>query len=373
MKLAITLDGTDAGRSGLGTYARGILPGLLRAVREAGGSVVVFGLPADFAAYQQELEGAQRVVLPDACRSAFGSALWHMGFADELARRLDADVLLLPAANRRASAFRRVKTVAVVHDLAQVHVAEKYDPARMAYARHVLPRALARATRIVVPSQATAHDVARVLERDAHVVPNGVDVTRFSLGAADPTLQRRLGIGTAYLFYPSRLEHPGKNHVRLVAAYAASAARHTHDLVFAGPDWGALPLIEAEIARHRLDRVRVLGRVDDRDLVDLVRGADAVVVPGLFEGFGLPALEALACGKPVAVSSSGALPEVVGPLGVLFDPLDERSMTAAIERVLGDAEVRERCLRQGPVWAGARDWGNTVRGLLRACEEALAA
>lgn len=373
MKLAITLDGTDAGRSGLGTYARGILPGLLRTVRARGGEAVVFGLRADFAAYESELGDVQRVALPDACASPLGSALWHMGFANELAHRLDADVLLLPAANRRTSAFGKVKTVAVIHDLAQLHVSEKYDAARMAYARHVLPRALARATRIVVPSQATARDVERVLDRTARVVPNGVDVQRFTAGLQAFGSSERLGLGERYLFYPSRLEHPGKNHLRLIRAYAASAASGTHDLVLAGPDWGALGAIREEIARLSLSRVRVLGRVDEQDLVDLVRGADAVVVPGLFEGFGLPALEALACGRPVAVSSSGALPEVVGPLGVLFDPLDERSMAAAIDRVVQDEAVRHRASCEGPQWARARDWSTTVAGLVDACEEALAA
>lgn len=371
MKLAITLDGTDEGRSGLGTWARGVLPELAARLP---GELVAFGRAPDFAAYARELEGVHRVALPDACASPMGSALWHMGFVDELALRCGADVLLLPAANRRASVFGRVRTVAVVHDLAQLHVDAKYDSARMAYARHLLPRALSTATRIVVPSQATARDVERVLHRRPRVVPNGVDLSRFTVAEPDVARLQQLDVSRPFLFYPSRLEHPGKNHVRLVRAFARSRAAQTHALVLAGEDWGGGQLISAELARLAITtRVKLLGRVDDDTLVELFRGADAVVVPGLFEGFGLPALEALSCGRPVCVSSHGALPEVVGPLGVLFDPLDERDMADKLDLVLEDAQVRARAEREGPSWARMHDWRSTADGLLSACEEAMAA
>jgi len=93
---------------------------------------------------------------------------------------------------------------------------------------------------------------------------------------------------------------------------------------------------------------------------------------GLFEGFGLPALEALAAGRPVLASSTGALPEVVGDLAALCDPLDESAIEAAIEHALFDPALRARAATEGPRWARARDWQRTADGVLAACEEALA-
>src|SRR5262249_24718766 len=128
---------------------------------------------------------------------------------------------------------------------------------------------------------------------------------------------------------------PGKNHLHLLRAFAASPARASHVLALAGSDWGALGRIQNEIARLGLEReVRVLGYVPDELVSGLVAGADAVMMVGLYEGFGLPALEALAAGRPVVASRTGALPAVVGDLAALCDPLDERSIADALDRAL---------------------------------------
>jgi len=176
------------------------------------------------------------------------------------------------------------------------------------------------------------------------------------------------GLDGPYLLYAARLEHPHKNHLRLLRAYAASAARRTHRLALSGSDWGAGPLVLEERARLGLeDRVRILGFLE-RDMVPpLFAGADGVIMVGLHEGFGLPALEALACGRPVCASSTGALPEVVGPLGAICDPMDESSIAASLDRLVGDAALRARCAEEGPAWAAARGWERTVAGLIEAC------
>ena len=93
---------------------------------------------------------------------------------------------------------------------------------------------------------------------------------------------------------------------------------------------------------------------------------------GLREGFGLPALEALSAGRPVFVASTGALPEVVGELGVTCDPEDERAITSALERALLDDVVRRKAAEQGPLYARGRGWDATARGLVAACREAVA-
>jgi glycosyltransferase involved in cell wall biosynthesis len=154
----------------------------------------------------------------------------------------------------------------------------------------------------------------------------------------------------------------------LVRAFGRSALRETHELLLVGADWGAREAIEAAAAEEGVrDRVRWLGFVSDAHLPALTAACDALVMVGLREGFGLPALEAIATGRPVCASSTGALPEVVGPYAKLCDPLDEASIRSALEGAIGDEVLRERVRREGPKWARARGWQATAAGLIEAC------
>jgi glycosyltransferase involved in cell wall biosynthesis len=389
MRLAVALGGTDLGRSGLGVYSRAILPRLAKRLQGEGGWLVAVGTRKELGAYDDLLQGADRIVVRDAWQSPALNALWHLALAGPTVARSGAGVLLLPAANRRVTARSPLPTVAVVHDLAPLRVKGRYDPLRMAYGRHLVVRALGTADVIVAVSDATRLDMERALGRAlgrggghrhtpgaVRVVLNGVEHERFAPASeGDPRVRaarERLGSERPYVLYLGRLEHPGKNHLRLLRAFAASRCRASHLLVIAGADWGALPLIQAEVARLGIEReVALLGYVPDGILPGLVAGADAVVMVGLYEGFGLPALEALAAGRPVAASRTGALPEVVGELGALCDPLDERSIAEALERALTDETLRERCRIEGPRLARARSWDTTADGLLDACRDAV--
>lgn len=381
MKLAVMLGGTDAGRSGLGTYVKEVVPPLATMLRARGGETIALGTAHDLAAYAPWLSGCRRVELPSAAHGAGASALFHMLAADRVARDAGANVALFPAGNRRAPLAPSLPTVAIVHDLAQLHVAEKYDGLRMFYVRSVLTRAMRDASRLVAVSEATRRDMVEALgipSESVRVVPNGVDARRFApLHERDPRVvdaRRAHGLARPYVLYVSRLEHPGKNHLRLLQAFAGSRARSTHDLVFAGGDWGARAAIEARLDALGLgDRVRILGYVEADELPALVAGARSVAMVGLREGFGLPALEALSTGRPVLVSSTGALPEVVGPLGVIADPHDVAALRDGLDRTLEDEVLRARVATDGPRWAAARGWAETANGVLRACEEALAA
>ncbi len=382
MRVAVALGGTDRGRSGIGTYARAILPRLARRLTEARGSLVAMGTAADLDAYADVLDGADRYTVADLFAAPGPNALWHLYRSGAAAARTGADVLLLPAANRRTTARAPLPTVAVVHDLAQLHVARKYDPLRMAYLRYAVVGALRTADRLVAVSSATRDDLVQALGRHAppvDVVENGVEHERFTPPGDEPdprvaAARAEVRLEGPYVLYTSRLEHPGKNHVRLVTAFARSTLRHSHVLALAGGNWGGREAIEAEIARHGLgDWVRLLGYVSDAILPGLVAGADLVLMVGLREGFGLPALEALSAGRPVCVSRTGALPEVVGPLGILCDPFDEASIAAGLEQGIGDTAHRARCADEGPGWAAARSWDRTAEGLLTACEQVLRA
>jgi glycosyltransferase involved in cell wall biosynthesis len=375
MKLAVSIAGTDRGESGIGTYVREMVPRIARALASRGGTTAVYGTSADLDAYDDVLDGVEPHRLPDVVDAPGASAAYHLGLLPERVRREGSDVLLLPAANRRMPLFARIPMVGVVHDLAQRHVHDKYDPFRMAYFEHVLLPALARAPNLVAVSEATRRDLADALGRDAsaiEVVANGVDVERFRAMSTDAARASLAELGLAlperYALYVSRLEAPGKNHVRLVEAFARSERLVGHHLVLAGKDWGAREEILRATERHGVaDRVHMLGFVPSEAIAPIMAASELVTMVGLFEGFGLPALEALSMGIPVVASSTGALPEVVGPLGALCHPEDVPSMTHALERAAFDVGLRSRVGAEGPAWAAARSWDGSAEALLASC------
>ncbi len=375
MRIAVALGGTDNGQSGIGVYVRSVLPAL-RLVAERNGDVVFVVGTAKEAAAVHARRSHLDVVLPSHWDAPAASAAFYLGGgASRAAARAGADVLLLPAANRRAEVVGSCPTVGVVHDLAQLHVSDKYDVLRMAYFRHVLKMALPTATELVAISAATRKDLAPFLGRaedSIRIVANGIDFEKFSPlpedGERARAQRQKHGLEGPYMLYVSRLEHPGKNHLRLLDAYASSSLRGEVTLVLAGKDWGArAAIIEKAEALGIASHVRLLGFVDDESLLGLYAGASAALMLGLAEGFGLPALEALSMGITVVASSTGGLPEVVGDLGILCDPFDVTDIGKALVRAQTDAGGRARIRVEGPRHAASRGWESTAAGLYEAC------
>jgi glycosyltransferase involved in cell wall biosynthesis len=286
--------------------------------------------------------------------------------------------VFLPSGNRRLGIRYGVPSVATVHDLSQLHVPQKYDAARMFYATRVLPALIGRQDRVVTVSSSTRADVldrTSVGTERIDVVPNGVDLTRYSaLGAGDvaPVMQR-LGIDQPYVLYVARLEHPGKNHVTLLQAYARLRAQGIeHKLVLAGPRWDGAEAIDAEVTRLGLEQhVVFLGFVATADLPALYAGAAAFVFPSLYEGFGIPLLEAMACGTPCCVANVSSLPEVAGDAALLFDPRDPAAIADAMHRLLSDALLRTRLRRRGLERCKEFTWDRSAQGVLDACRTAV--
>ena len=248
----------------------------------------------------------------------------------------------------------------------------------MLYIKRVLLRCLEHSTLLVAVSEATKRDLLRfckVPPDRVRVVKNGVDVSRFRPGGPDDLrvarVRKHFDVDSRYLLYPSRLEHPGKNHVRLLRGFSESGLAGSHKLLLVGKDWGAQDRIEREIGSLGLrDHVRLLGFVEGAMLPGLVAGADGVIMVGLHEGFGLPALEAITAGKPVCASDTGSLPEVVREFGTLCDPYDPTSIAKALRRVVDDETLRARTEQDGPSWGAQHTWDITADGLYDACQVA---
>jgi glycosyltransferase involved in cell wall biosynthesis len=274
----------------------------------------------------------------------------------------------------------RARTILTIHDLSFLVRPECAAPGMVRYLASAVPRGLRRADAVLADSQATSHDLARLLGVDparVAVVYPGV-APRFRPLPPEQTIvvRRRLDLPERFLLFVSTLE-PRKNLVRLLEAIAAlqvadctqqspdpnlQSAICNLQLVIAGRKGWLYDEIFAAITRLRLgDRVRILDFVDDNDLPALYNLAWAFVYPSLYEGFGLPALEALACGVPLVTADNSSLPEVVGDAAVLVPADDVPAIAAGIVRVVCDEPLRVRLRNAGPARARSFSWDRAAQ------------
>jgi alpha-1,3-rhamnosyl/mannosyltransferase len=268
----------------------------------------------------------------------------------------------------------RAKRVVTFHDLTVLLFPQWHPAKRLREMRAGLPASVAVADRIIVVSHATKDDVVKHLAVDPEriaVVPLAVDASFRPLPRADvETALAPLGLapGSYLLFLGTR--EPRKNLGRLLEAAVRTGA-DVGPLVIAGADgWGTDDLRPriAELARQ--GRVRALGYVPEALRPALLSGARVFVYPSLYEGFGLPPLEAMACGTPAVTSNVSALPETVGDAALMIDPLDVDALADAIRRLWQDEALRAELRARGLARAREFSWERTARLTLAAYVEA---
>jgi glycosyltransferase involved in cell wall biosynthesis len=271
-------------------------------------------------------------------------------------------------------------SVATVHDLGFHYYPEAHTLFQNLYLRWST-RHNARASALVLAdSLATQRDLIHYYGLSAakiSVVYPGRDETLVPVTkpAELAAIRARYDLQQPYLLYVGTL-HPRKNLVCLVQAYAQllsqPAGRATDPLlVLAGQKGWLYREISDEVRRLGLgERVRFTGFVPEQDLAALLSGALAFVFPSLYEGFGLPVLEAMACGTPVVCSQASSLPEVAGDAALLIDPLDTETLAAALVRVAGDEALRRELVQRGFRQARRFSWQRCARETLNALEEA---
>lgn len=377
LRVGLSTSVIQGARSGVGQYVLALVRALLDSPDPP--HLTLFILENDRPLFDFAQGRAKCVHVPERFRPPVRNIAWHHTMLPSLARRLGLDVLHIPSYRRLL--FRQpCALVATIHDLAPFHVHGKYDPARMFYGRVIVKRLARRQHRLIAVSTNTARDVQKFFGipiARQQVILNGIDHQRFFPGpvpAAKIIAANRWDLHAPFFLYISRLEHPAKNHIRLIEAFNRFKATTGSPwlLVLGGSDWhGAERIHHAARTSPYVQDIRFLGFVEDAVLPDLYRAADTMVYPSLFEGFGLPPAEAMACGCPVLSSRRGSLDEVVADAAQTLDPESVDSITQGLAQMAAGDSLREALRAKGLANARRFAWSDNAAHVLRAYRAAL--
>lgn len=361
MRVIISAGMIQGGRSGVARYVIALADAILR--EQPAVELYIAGLDTDRGLFPN-LRDDHWLTIPARMKGGVLNLLWHQFFLNREVKKLKVDVVHIPS-YRRMMWHCSVPQVATIHDCAPFILREKYDWLRGSFGRIIVPKIARRVQRVIAVSQTTGKDVVHWMKVPANrvtVIPNGIDHRSFSPPTAEAVAEfrQRKKLEHPYFIYVARLEHPAKNHLRLIHAFEtiAKAGTFTGELVLPGAPWHGSAVVEQAVAASPFrDRIRLEGFVNNDDLPLWYAASEALVFPSLMEGFGLPLLEALACGTRIACANATSLPEVAGPVGILFDGLDEASIAAAMTRLAAmDSKERAALECAGREWAAGFTW-----------------
>jgi glycosyltransferase involved in cell wall biosynthesis len=360
--MRIAIDARKLHDFGIGTYIRNVLRGLARLDSQTEYVLLCRPGDADIAA---DLGPNFRTVIETARPYSVGEQFKiPLSLVRERAHLLHEPHYVLPPATR-------CRAVVTIHDC--IHLMfPQYLPGSLAhfYARASMWSAVKKADRVMTVSEASKRDILRFFDippEKVAVIHNAID-ERFLAEPDEERMERikqRYQLDHPFLLYVGNIK-PHKNLERLVEGFAKARHKGLGDvrLVIVGDQHSKYPPLRQAVHRHRLDKdVRFLGFQPYDMLAVFYRLARAFVFPSLYEGFGLPPLEAMACGTPVVTSNVSSLPEVAGDAAVLVDPYDTDSIADGITRAVTDDRLREELTRRGLARAREFSWTESVAAI----------
>jgi len=372
----ITIDYTPALRqtAGIGRYTRGLVSALVELDRQNEYTLFCAGQPPEGKNWP-----ANFTVRTSNVPSRWLTAGWHRFGLPFPVERLVGPCDLFHSPDFALPPLDKAKGVVTIHDLSFLRFPEYADPGLRNYLKRAVPRSVDRAGRVLADSENTKSDLIELLHVPAEkisVVPAGVE-PRFRPVRDTVKLnevRERYALPQWFILAVGTIE-PRKNLTRLVSAYA-QLRRQTglpHALVIAGKEGWLFQGIHEQVSREGLsEHVQFPGFITDEDLPALYTLADLLAFPSLYEGFGLPPLEAMACGTPVVVSNNSSLPEAVGAAALLVDAEDIEALADAMARVLGNANLRVRLADLGRAQAARFTWTEAAHKLLLAYQQTVA-
>jgi glycosyltransferase involved in cell wall biosynthesis len=287
-----------------------------------------------------------------------------------------AGVDLMHSLASTAPLWGRFRRVVTVHDLIYARFPEAHAGIRDKGMRVLVPQAVRRSHRVIADSQSTRDDLIELLgvrSDRIDVVPLGLGAVRREAPLPEPETRARFELGERRVVLSLSAKRPHKNLLALIGALALLPAEDRPLLVLPGyPTAHEAELRQRAVSAGVVGDVRFPAWVSAAEVEGLWAVAEAFVFPSLYEGFGLPVLEAMARGVPVACSNASSLPEVAGDAALLFDPHDERAIAGAIETLLSqDEAARARTRARGLAQAERFTWRRTARLTLESYSRAL--
>jgi glycosyltransferase involved in cell wall biosynthesis len=375
MKIGLDTFACSGGRSGVGMYITQLLK-YISPSQEA--LFELFGWEYDRYAYSEVAPNFE--FLPQ-CSIQGGTAnsLWHIFKYPKFASIRQFDACFFPAAHICIPYRSPCPTIGVVHDMAAYWGNRKTKFNLNAFLRMILPNLLRRLDIIIAVSEWVKQELvenAHVKENRIVVIPNGIDHMSFyprQRNEESVLLIQPFSFRRPYVLCVSRVDHPIKNQIRLIEAFGIfkDRTKYPHRLVLAGADSNNASLVkEAAASSAWRNDIFFTGHFPTTSLPELYAGADFVVIPSMYEGFGMGALEAMACGVPVLCARAASLPETAEHAALYFDPVNSEDMADRMVTVSTNRDIYNECRTLGLERAKAFSWEQCVERTLQIIYEA---
>lgn len=309
--------------TGLGTYAANLFPQL----QKLEPTLLVSQQIEDYTCYQIP----ENLTPNRGTKGQINRLIWTQFELPKICQKLQSNLIFCPIPE--APLYSKCRYIVTVHDLIPLRFAQRFSRLT-AYFRYYIPQVLRQAEHIICDSEATAADVAKFFQippQKMTAIPLACDNLNF----------RYLDLPAKNYFLYTGRHDPYKNLERLIAAFASLADRTNYELWLAGPSNAYTPQLIAQVEQLGLQSsIKFLGYVSYSQLPVLMNQAIALVFPTLWEGFGLPILEAMACGTPVITSNLSSMPEVAGDAALLVNPYSVGEIAHAMQTIATDSKVR---------------------------------
>jgi glycosyltransferase involved in cell wall biosynthesis len=358
MKIGIDTFGCEHGRSGIGSYLTSISQSFQNTDEV---QFELFGAEIDRYTYGRDSNiGYESVILPDDERS---EKLWHMFISNAFAKKQKYDAMLFPASSYAMPLFFTTPSVAVVNDIVSESFASKTFAEKMR-----IKFCLKHVNKIIAPSMYVKKDLRRLgINQDKIiVVHNGINHSLFyqrEIITAETEMIKPFAIRRPYFLYASTLSSPLKRHIELIKGFEIFKKKTNlpHRLVLSGAEGACAESVRktAMISPYASD-IFITGYFPHESFPALYAGSEGCLFPSEIEGVGLPVLEAMATGVPVACSKAGALQEIAGEKAILFDSSNIEEIAASIEKIAVDNKLRKKMIKEGVEWAKKFDWQQTA-------------
>ena len=359
MKFGIDTFGCEHGRSGLGSY---LLSLTQKFQNTEDIEFELFGAEIDRYTYTRDSNiGYESVLLPEDDRA---EKFWHFFICNYFAKKQKYSALLFPASSYALPSFFPVPSVAVVNEI----VSEMFETKTFAE-RMRIRHSLKKVNKIIAPSNFVKKDLKRlgIGQDKIIVVHNGINHSLFyprEVFTSENEMIKPFAIRRPYFLYASKMSSPQKRHIELIKAFEIFKKKTAlpHRLVLAGSEGGCTEAIKkiALISPFASD-IFITGYFPHESFPSLYAGSEGCIFPSEIEGVGLPVLEAMASGIPVACSKSGALQEIAGEKAILFDSTNIDEMAEAMEKIATDTKLRKKMIKEGIDWSGKFSWEETAR------------